>query len=193
SGQMVKYRFIMFHYMAVTGKRTWYIATVILGKEFVYRKLEWNDESISALIDSEEYFWNNHVLTKTIPSPDGSDACDEIIAEYFKKARKSSSIKLVGFDDKLNRRENILRQISKLQEEQKKIEQEIKLYMQDNEYAYSNDFNISWCNVDSVRLDTKRIKAEQPSIYSKYAKASHCRRFEVKEVANNGNKLNQTA
>mgnify|MGYP001112106587 FL=1 len=28
-----------YHYMAVTGKRTWYIAAVILGKQFIYRKL----------------------------------------------------------------------------------------------------------------------------------------------------------
>ncbi len=128
-----------------------------------------------------------------MPPPDGSDKCDEIISEYFKKAKKSSSIELIGFDDKLNRREDILRQISKLQEEQKQIEQEIKLYMRDNEYAYSNDFNISWCSVNSVRLDTKRIKAEQPGIYSKYAKVSHFRRFEVKEAVNSGNTLNQTA
>ena len=28
------------HYMAVTGKRIWYIAAVILGREFVCRRLE---------------------------------------------------------------------------------------------------------------------------------------------------------
>ena len=182
-----------YHYMAITGKRIWYIAAVILGKEFVYRKLEWDDKIISELIDAEEYFWNKYVLTGIMPPPDGSSACDEIILEYFNKAKKSTYIELVGFDDKLTRRENILRKISKLQEEQKQIEQEIKLYMRDNEYAYSNDFNISWCNVDSVQLDAKRIKAEQPGIYSKYAKASHCRRFEIKESVNNGCKLDQTA
>ena len=31
------------HYMAVTGKRVWYIAALILGQGFVYRKLEWDD------------------------------------------------------------------------------------------------------------------------------------------------------
>jgi len=182
-----------YHYMAVTGKRIWYIAAVILGKEFVYRRLEWNDEAIYELIDAEECFWNNYVLTGILPPPDGSSACDEIISEYFNTAKKSSSIELIGFDDKLNRRENILCQILKLQGEQKQIEQEIKLYMRDNEYAYSNDFNISWCSVNSVRLDTKRIKAEQPGIYSKYAKVSHCRRFEIKGAVNNGNTLDQTA
>ena len=41
-----------YHYMAVTGKRTWYIAAVILGKEFVYHKLEWDDELIEILGES---------------------------------------------------------------------------------------------------------------------------------------------
>ena len=40
-----------YHYMAVTGKRTWYLAAVILGREFTYRKLEWDDEIIHGLID----------------------------------------------------------------------------------------------------------------------------------------------
>ena len=35
-----------YHYMAVTGKRVWYIAAVILGQEFTYRKLEWDDDLI---------------------------------------------------------------------------------------------------------------------------------------------------
>ena len=182
-----------YHYMAVTGKRTWYIAAVILGKEFVYRKLEWNDEVISALIRKEEYFWNEYVLKSVMPPPDGSSACDEMITECYDTARKSSVIELVGFEDKLHHRMGILRQIDELQEEQKRIEQEIKLFMKDNEYGYTNEYNISWKNVDSTRLDTKRIKTEQPEVYEQYSKVSHCRRFEVKEATNNGNRIDKTA
>lgn len=103
-----------YHYMAVTGKRTWYIAAVILGREFTYRKLEWDDELISRLIGIEEDFWNNHVVPGTIPPPDRSEACDEIIEQYFHTAKKASAIKLVGFDEKLNRREEILGFIAEL-------------------------------------------------------------------------------
>lgn len=39
-----------YHYMAVTGKRVWYIAAVILGREFVYHKLTWDDALIQQLI-----------------------------------------------------------------------------------------------------------------------------------------------
>ena len=42
--------------MAVTGKRAWYIAAVILGREFVYHKLTWDDALIQQLIEAEGEF-----------------------------------------------------------------------------------------------------------------------------------------
>ena len=39
-----------YHYMAVTGKRTWYLAVVILGREFIWRRLEWDENLISGLV-----------------------------------------------------------------------------------------------------------------------------------------------
>ena len=169
-----------YHYMSVTGKRTWYLAAVILGKEFVYHKLEWDDELIQHLIAVEGEFWNEHVVKRVIPTPDGSRACDEVIESYFPKAKKKDAITLVGFDEKLKRREEILGFISELQEEQKQIEQEVKMFMQEHELAGSDCYQVSWKNIDSTKLDTKRIKAEQPQIYEEYGKVSHYRRFEVK-------------
>lgn len=169
-----------YHYMAVTGKRTWYLAAVILGKEFVYHKLEWDEELIQHLIDVEGKFWNEHVVKRVIPSPDGSRACDEIIESYFPKAKKKETIALVGFDEKLRRREEILGFISELQEEQKQIEQEVKMVMQDHEMAGSERYRVSWKNIESTKLDTKRIKAEQPQLYQDYGLVSNYRRFEVK-------------
>ena len=168
------------HYMAVTGKKTWYIAAVILGREFTYRKLEWDDGLISRLIGVERDFWEGHVVPGIIPSPDGSKACDEVIEQYFHTAKKASAIKLVGFDEKLRRREEILGFIAGLEEEKKQIEQEVKLFMQDNELASSGAFRVSWKNIDALKLDAKRIKDERPELYSDYGKVSHSRRFEVK-------------
>lgn len=169
-----------YHYMAVTGKRTWYIAAVILGREFTYRRLNWDDELINRLIAIEQDFWDSHVVKGIIPPPDGSKACDEVIEQYFHTARKTEAVKLVGFDERLSRREQILDSIARLQEEQKRIEQEVKMFMGDNQYAASDHYRVSWGNVDSVRLDSQRIKAEKPEIYAAYGKPSHYRRFEIK-------------
>ncbi|MDE6319052.1 MAG: YqaJ viral recombinase family protein [Lachnospiraceae bacterium] len=169
-----------YHYMAVTGKRVWYIAAVILGREFVYRRLEWDDAIISSLIAMEKDFWHNHVLMGKIPPPDGSKACDEVIAQYFGTAKASAVIKLSGFDAKLGRRREILQKIAELETEKKQIEQEVKLVMGEHELARSESYSVSWGNVDSTRLDTKRIKEERPEIYANYTTVSHSRRFEVK-------------
>jgi putative phage-type endonuclease len=169
-----------YHYMAVTGKKTWYIAAVILGSEFTYRKLTWDDELISGLIETEENFWNNYVAKGVMPSPDGSKACDEVLEKYFHTTRKEGSIELIGFDAKLKRRAEILDSISKLQEEQKKIEQEIKVFMGENEFAANENYKVSWSRVDTTRLDTGRIKQERPEIYEDYAKVSSFRKFQIK-------------
>ncbi len=169
-----------YHYMSVFGIRTWYIAAVILGQEFTWRKLSWDDSLINGLVAAEEDFWKRYVSAKIMPPPDGSKACDVIIEQYFRCARKQSSITLVGFDDKLRRREEIMGMIAELETEQKKIEQEVKLYMKDHELASSEKYRVSWSSVDTARLDTKRIKMEQPEIYQDYVKVSSSKRFSVK-------------
>ena len=86
----------------------------------------------------------------------------------------------MGFDERLDRREQILSQIAELEKEQKQIEQEVKLYMKDNESAFSDNYRISWSSIETTRLDTKRIKEEKPELYQDYAKVSSSRRFQIK-------------
>ena len=169
-----------YHYMAVTGKRTWYIAAVILGKEFVYHRLEWDNELIESLIHAEKRFWEDYIIPRKMPNPDGSKICNEILNQYFHSAKGKSVVKLVGFDEKLDRRAEIIKQVDSLQQELTYIEQEIKLFMQENERAFSEKYRISWVNVKSIRLDTKLLKQEKPEIYKEYAKPSSSRKFQIR-------------
>lgn len=169
-----------YHYMAVTGKRSWYIAVVILGVGFQYAKLEWDEEFIRDLIHMETDFWENHVRKGIMPKPDGSEACDTVLEQLFRTARKGSSIPLVGFDEKLERRLELESRIGELETEKNRIDQEIKLAMGEHEEAFGGGFKIRWANVDTCRLDTKRIKAEQPEIYRKFSVTASTRRFSVK-------------
>ncbi len=171
------------HYMAVTGRSAWYIAVVILGQEFKYAKITRDDAMIANLTAIEEAFWNTHVVPRVMPPPDGSKACDEVLEKYFHRARKDSTIPLIGFDEKLNHRMELLDQIAELEREQKQIEQEVKLYMQDNELAASDRYRVSWTNVDTSRLDTKRLKAEKPEIYQDFAKVTSSRRLTIKAAS----------
>ena len=173
-----------YHYMAVTGKKCWYIAAVILGQGFCWTKLGWEDEIIQNLILIEENFWKNHVAARKIPDPDGSKACDEVLEKYFHVARKGSCVPLVDFDKKLERRRKLSEKMKIIEKEQRQIDQEIKLYMGEHELASSDRYQVSWVNVSTSRLDIARLKAEQPELYQTYLKTSSCRKFMVKERQN---------
>ncbi len=167
------------HYMAVSGAKAWYIAVVILGKEFKYVRIDRDEEIIKNLITIETDFWYNHVLTGVMPDPDGSKAADAIINQYFRSARHET-VTLHGYTDKLQRRIELSKLIDKLDKEKKQLEQEVKLAMADAEYAICDNYEVSWKNIITPKLDIDRIKAELPDIYRSYLKDSESRRFTVK-------------
>ncbi len=67
------------HYLAVSGFDCWYIAALIMGKEFIVRKIERDEELITYLTTIEKNFWYGNVLEKVMPNPDGTEACSQAI------------------------------------------------------------------------------------------------------------------
>ncbi len=173
------YQIQCYHYMSVMKADAWYIAVLIYGREFKFYKLERDEELIADLIGIEKDFWENHVLQRQIPSPDGSKIADSVIAEYYKESI-SETIPLTGFDEKLKRRQELSEIIGKMDTEKKQIEQELKLYLGEAETAENEQYRVSWKSVFSNRLDEKRLKEEQPEIYEKYKRSISSRRFTVK-------------
>ena len=179
-GIPVNYLLQCYHYMIVTGCRTWYLAAVILGQDFQYRRIEYDEETAQNLIALESDFWNNHVLPRHMPDPDGSKSCDEVLEQYFRQRGKAEAIELVGFDQKLERRQEIEETMKLLETEKRQIDQEIKVFMDGHETADSGRYRVTWREVISSRLDTKRLKEEKPDIYREFLQESKSSRFTVK-------------
>lgn len=175
----LSYQIQCYHYMAVCNADAWYLAVVIYGREFKYYKIERDEVVIADLIQIEKAFWENHVMKQQIPDPDGSKLADSVIAEYYKNSI-ADTIPLTGFNEKLERRQELSELIGRMDMEKKKIEQELKLYLGENERAENEQFMVSWKSVQSNRLDEKRLKEEEPEIYEKYKKSVSSRRFTVK-------------
>lgn len=171
-----------YHYMTVLDAKSWYIAVLVYGREFKYIKLEPDEEIIQNLIKIEQNFWNNHIMKRVMPEPDGSDAADSFINKHFAESKKGFSVPLTGFDEKLQRREELLKLIDQLDIEKNKIDQEIKTYMNEAEYAENEKFFISWKSSVSNRIDSKRLKVEMPSVYEKFLNPVKNRRFIVRTI-----------
>ena len=167
------------HYLAVSGFDTWYIAALIMGREFVIRKIERDEELIRNLIIIEKRFWEENVVKRIPPDPDGSRAYSDMLLQLY-SAEKDKEIRLFGMKEQLVRRAEIEQLVKKLETEKEQIDQSIKLRMQDASYAVAEDYRIFWTQANQNRIDAKRLKEEQPEIYDRYAKEVVSRRFCVK-------------
>lgn len=167
------------HYMSVMNADAWYIAVLIYGREFKFYKIERDEQMLADLIRIEQDFWENHVEKGILPEPDGSELADSVIAEYYRKSN-AQSILLRGFDEKLLRRQELTEGIERMETEKRRIEQELKLYLGEAETAENERYRVSWKNVESTRVDAKRLKEEKPEIYQQYSSLSQYRRLTVK-------------
>ena len=179
----VHYQMQVQHYLAVSGFDCWYIAALIFGREFIIRKIERDPEIISSLITIEERFWNNNVLARVMPEPDGTEGCSDFIAKLYYKGEADKKVELHGYKSQLDRRAELDTLIKKMEKEKAEIEQKIKLEMRDATSASEEGYKISWSNCEQNRLDTKKLRQEKPDIYNEYCKNSISRRFIVNRVA----------
>lgn len=171
------YQVQCYHYMAVCNAEAWYIAVLIYGREFKFHRIERDEQVIADLIQIEKDFWERNVQNHTLPDPDGSQIADTAIAEYFQNSKPIHILLPDFFDQQLERREKLISTINQTEQEKKRIEQELKIYMGEAETARSSQFQVSWKTVDSIRVDAKKLKEEEPEVYKKYQKSIHSRKF----------------
>ena len=167
------------HYMAVTGFRKAFIAALIGGNHFVYREVERDDEMIKQLIEMEERFWTENVLGGIEPVADGSEATSDFLNEKYPTGDGESidfPQDMYGLCDSI---EQLSAEIEKLETEKTAAVNQIKAYMKNAETGYAGKHTVTWKAVSSSRLDSKKLKEEQPDIYGKYVRQTSCRRFSV--------------
>ena len=109
------------HYMAVTGYDAWWIAVLIGGNKFVYKRIERDDELINYLIEIEKNFWESHVLKGIPPEIDGTEASQQFLNSLYPESIPESEVELPSEADQLfDAIESIKTEIQDL--EQKRLE-----------------------------------------------------------------------
>ena len=73
--------------------------------------------------------------------------------------------------------------IEQLEQEKTAIEQQVKLEMQDAAYGTAPGYKVSWVSSESKRVDSQRLRKEQPDIFNQYSKNVSSRRFTIVHAA----------
>lgn len=169
------------HYLFVTGAEVGYIAVLIGGQKFVWKEVQRDEELIEVIIEAEKEFWKM-VQDKTPPALDGSSAAEKYLKERYKEAEEDKSIEL-GFEykDKIKTYLDMKVQLKNFETQVKELENQIKFEIGNAEYAHAPGYSLSWKNVSSAKVDSKKLKSEYPEIYDKVIKESKSRRFSIKE------------
>lgn len=168
------------HYMAVTGYERAYIAVLIGGNTFKYKVVDKDEELINMIIQIEKQFWDC-VVNDIPPEVNGSESCTNMLNSLYASSKKGNSIILPDeaqlIIEEYNRNKE---QENYYSEKKNECVNKLKSLMEDNEVAIINNSTITWKSSVSERIDTKKLKEEQPEIYNKYLKKINMRRFMIK-------------
>ena len=172
------------HYMAVTGADRWYLAVLVLGKEFLWYTIERNQDEIDALMAEEKYFWETYVEQKKQPPVDGYKPTTEAINTIYKDAISNETpVDLFGRESLFENLANVKAQIKELKCVQEEYEQTIKTDLGENETGQVGRFLVSWKPQNRTTFDYKKFAADNPSVdLSDYYKISTSRILRIKEA-----------
>ena len=169
------------HYMAVTGYKKWYLAVLILGKEFKVFEIERDEDEIKALMKAERDFWAC-VEKGEPPMIDGSEATTNTIKTVLAESNDDTPVNLFAYDSTLEQYIALSKQIKELENLRDEMANKVKVFMDSSAKGESDKFKVSFVSSLRQSFDSKRFAKENPNIdLSDYYKTSTYRTFKVSE------------
>lgn len=167
------------HYMAVTGAKRTYVAALVGGNHFIHHVIERDEIMIAKIIAMEQVFWEKNVLGGVEPIPDGSEAT----TDYFNQKFANSNGETIELPEEaltvLEQYDSLSKQLKEVETAKDAVCNQLKSYLKEAEVGVIGERKVVWKQISKSSVDAKRLKAEQPDIYSDYLTQSQYRRLSV--------------
>lgn len=171
------------HYMMVTGCKKWYLAVLVLSKEFMVFEIERDEEEIKALAKSEEEFWRL-VEASTPPATDGKTSTSSTISILYPESN-DESVNLFAYEADLKSYMTYTSLIKDIERQRDEVANRIKSFLGEAGRGESDSYKVSWASTSRSTFDSKRFAIEHKDInLSEYYKNSTYRTFKVTEKTN---------
>lgn len=169
------------HYLAVSGKKRWYLAVLIGNKEFKWFCIERDEEEIAALMQAEKEVYD-HIQTDTPPEADGSRSTADAIEEIYPESNDSTvDLSILQPDLELYDQATIrIKEMEKIRDE---CANKIKSFMGVSGTGLSSKFRVSFNTQRRTSYDFKKIAMDHPEIdFSGYQKTTQFRTFKINRI-----------
>lgn len=170
------------HYMMVMGFDKMYLAILVLQRGLYTFEIPRNDDFIRQLREAEVDFWTNYVEKNVVPEPDGSDASLATLKEFYPQSAKGTEVTIPGLDRLVQDYKAAADREKEAKELKTTIQSQICAKLGSNEVGLGVAYGVSWKSQSKESIDAKRLKAELPQVYAKYAKVSDYRVFRTKQM-----------
>ena len=171
------------HYMMVTGCKKWYLAVLVLNKEFMVFEIERDEEEIAALAQSEAEFWKL-VEEKTPPVADGVTSTTNTISILYPESN-DESVNLFAYETDLQQYMALSAQIKELEKLKDEMANKVKAFLGEAGRGESDHYKVSWVSNSKSTFDSKRFASDHKDIdLSNYYKNSTYRTFKVTQKTN---------
>ena len=171
------------HYLMVTGCQKWYLAVLVLGKEFKVFEIERDEDEIKALAESEEAFWK-YVETQTPPPADGTESTSETLSTIYPESNEDS-VNLFAYERDLEQYMALTAQIKELEKLKEEAANKVKAFLGEAGRGDTDRYKVTWTSSSRSTFDAKKFAAAHPDLdLSEYYKNSTYRTFKVTERGN---------
>lgn len=170
------------HYMAVLDYEKAYIAVLIGGQKFVWKEIARDEEFIELMIEHEKDFWFNHILADVPPEIDGSRSASELLNAMYPEDNGETITLESDAEMLIEAIESIKSEVKEQRELQKEYENKLKLLIGDARTGITPKYEVRNITVTSNRLDSRKLRKEQPDIAEKYTNQSSYRRMTIKQI-----------
>lgn len=174
------------HYMNVMNYDHAYIAVLIGGQKFVWKRIERDQELIDMITERLVDFWETNVVEGVEPPVDGSKATSEFLNERYSEDGTEETTLPAEFDGLIEYRKQLKEDVDLITGKISEVDNQIKseLGKKDAVIGITPKFVISWKSVTSNRLNKKLLTekypeaAKDPEIYQ----TSNSKRMTIKEI-----------
>lgn len=168
------------HYMMVTGCTKWYLAVLVLNKDFMVFEIERDEEEIEALAKSEADFWKL-VESKTAPMADGTASTSNTISVLYPES-SDDSVSLLAYESELQQYIALSAQIKDLEKIKDEMANKVKAFLGEAGKGETDNYKVIWASSSRSTFDSKRFASDHKDIdLSEYYKTSSYRTFKVTE------------
>lgn len=174
------------HYMNVLNREYAYIAVLIGGQKFIWKKIERDQELIDLITKHLVEFWQINVVEGVEPRIDGSQATSDFLNERYAEEGSQEIMLPSEFDDLITYRNQLKEDEKVIKEKIVETENLIKseLGKRDALIGITKQFIVTWKSVARNRLNKKLLAAkypkaaDDPDIYQ----TSESKRMTIKEI-----------